>query len=180
MDNKCILETEDLILREFTEEDYQKWNTILCDPETMRYYPAPFDAAGVERWIKWTKENYEKYGFGLWAIILKETGAFVGDCGITMQNIHGDGVLYPEIGYHIHKDFWRRGYASQAAKGCLAYAFENNDFDEIFSYQKWTNVPSRKTAEKMGMSFREQYADGKNEYTSVYSITRAEYEKKQN
>lgn len=92
-------------------------------------------------WIDCNLDNYKRYGFRLWAIILKETNQFIGDCGITMQNIHGDGNLFPEIGYYIDKRFWCKGYASQAAKVCLRYAFENMYFNEIFCYQKWTNIP---------------------------------------
>ncbi len=170
-----ILETERLSLRELTMDDFEAWHQILSDKETMQYYPKAFDEAKTRSWIKWNLENYSKYGFGLWAVILKESNQFIGDCGITMQNIHGDGNLFPETGYHIDKRFWQKGYATQAAKACLNYAFENLAFDEVFSYQKFTNVPSRRVAEKIGMSLREEYADEKNEKTSVYSITRTEY-----
>lgn len=170
-----IIETEQLALRELTMDDFQTWHKMLSDQETMQYYPCAFDEDKTRSWIDWNLDNYSKYGFGLWAIILKETNQFIGDCGITMQNIHGDGNLFPEIGYHIDKRFWRKGYASQAGKACLRYAFENMDFNEIFSYQKWTNIPSRKVAEKMGMSLREEYASEKNTKTSVYSITRTEF-----
>ena len=84
-----ILETERLILREYTWADFDRLYEILSDPETMAHYPKPYDAAGVRRWIEWSLDNYEKYGFGLWAVELKETGAFIGDCGLTMQNIDG-------------------------------------------------------------------------------------------
>jgi Acetyltransferases, including N-acetylases of ribosomal proteins len=174
MENYIIV-TEQLALRELTMDDFPNWHQVLSDQETMQYYPKPFDKEKTRSWIDWNLDNYNKYGFGLWAMILKETNQFIGDCGITMQNIHGDGQLFPEIGYHIDKRFWRKGYASQAAESCLKYAFEHTDFDEIFSYQKWTNIPSRKVAEKIGMLLREEYASEKNEKTSVYSITREEY-----
>ena len=64
-------------------------------------YSAPFDEERTRGWITWNLKNYEKYGFGLWAVVLKETGEFIGDCGISIQNI--DGEMLPEIGYHIHK-----------------------------------------------------------------------------
>lgn len=170
-----IIETEQLALRELTMNDLLTWHQILSDQETMQYYPRAFDMDKTRSWIEWNLDNYSRYGFGLWAIIIKGTDQFIGDCGITMQNIHGDGNLFPEIGYHIDKQFWCQGYASQAAKACLRYAFENTDYDEIFSYQKWTNIPSRKVAEKMGMSLREEYEDEKNIKTSVYSITKTEF-----
>lgn len=170
-----IIETEHLALRELTTNDLESWHQILSDQETMQYYPKVFDLDKTKSWINWNIDNYSRYGFGLWAIILKETNQFIGDCGITMQNIYGDGNLFPEIGYHIDKRFWRKGYATLASKACLKYVFEHTKFNEVFSYQKWTNIPSRRVAEKMGMSLREEYEDEKNEKTSVYSITREEF-----
>ena len=125
-----IIETEQLALRELTVEDFQTWHQILSEQETMQYYISAFDEDKTKSWIDWNLDNYSRYGFGLWAVILKETNQFIGDCDITMQNIHGDGNLFPEIGYHIDKQFWCKGYASQAAKACLRY------------------IPSRKVAEK--------------------------------
>jgi RimJ/RimL family protein N-acetyltransferase len=170
-----IIETEQLVVRELTKNDFQNWHHILGDQETMQYYPRAFDMDKTRSWIDWNLDNYSRYGFGLWAVILKETNQFIGDCGITMQNIYGDGNLLPEVGYHINKLFWCKGYASQATKACLRYAFDNITFDEIFSYQKLINIPSKKVAEKVGMSLREEYADEKNIKTSVYSITRTEF-----
>lgn len=99
---KVILKTERLVLREFVPEDFEALYAILSDAETMRHYPKPFDEAKVRGWIEWNLENYRKYGFGLWAMELKETGEFLGDCGITMQTI--DGEQLPEIGYPCEED----------------------------------------------------------------------------
>lgn len=95
------LKTHRLILREYTMDDFDSLYQIMSDAETMLHYPAPFDEARTRRWIEWNLENYQKYGWGLWAVVLKETGEFIGDCGITLQNI--DGQMLPEIGYHIQK-----------------------------------------------------------------------------
>lgn len=169
----CVMETEQLILRELTMDDLQDWHAILSDEETMQYYPEPFHVEKTRSWITWNLNNYRKYGFGLWAVLLRETKQFVGDCGITMQIIHGK--LLPEIGYHMDKRFWCKGYATQAARACLVWAFVHTEFDEIYSYQKSTNLPSRRVAEKMGMTLREEYADSTNTKTSVYAITKTEF-----
>ena len=123
-----MIETERLLLREYTIEDYDSLYEIMSDAETMQHYPAPFDEARTRRWIEWNLENYAQYGFGLWAVVLKETGEFIGDCGLTLQNI--DGEMLPEIGYHIHKKYWRRGFAKEAKvkeypdpKNTISYAF---------------------------------------------------------
>ncbi len=169
-----ILETDRLMLRKITQADFHDWQQILSDPITMQYYPAPYDEKGVQRWVDWTLGNYEAYGFGLWAVILKESGAFIGDCGITMQNIYGDGKLLPEVGFHFNRAHWRRGYATEAAKTVMDYAFRQFDFDALYCYQNSENIPSRKTAEKIGMHCVAEYADEKEGQTSVYRITREE------
>jgi len=168
--------TPELLLREMSPEDFSALHSIFSDEETMQYYPAPFDEERTRRWIAWNMENYDRYGFGLWAVVYRETGEVIGDCGITMQNIYGDGVLLPEIGYHLRKDYQHRGLALQAGQAVLRYIFDNTAFDEVFCYQKWTNLPSRRLAERLGLSLRTEYSDPKNTRTSVYSITRREFE----
>ena len=172
---KQILETERLILREYTPDDFDALYEILSDPETMQHYPAPFDADRVRGWISWNLDNYGKYGFGLWAVVLKETGEFIGDCGITIQNI--DGEKLPEIGYHIHKKYWRRGFAKEAARAVRDWVFRNTDYDTIYSYMKYTNAGSYRTALANGMQKVKEYPDPKNTVSCVYAITRPEWEK---
>ena len=67
-----VIETERLILREYTLEDFDALYEILSDKETMAHYPKPFDEEKVRSWIRWNIENYAKYGFGLWAVVLKK------------------------------------------------------------------------------------------------------------
>lgn len=162
-------ETERLIMREITQDDFENWKAILSDAETMKHYPAPYDDRGVQRWIDWTVNNYAKYGFGLWALILKETGEFIGDCGITMQNINGKEL--PEIGYHINKKFWRKGYASEAARRCMEFAFAERDFPAVYSYMTDSNAASWGVAEKNGMRLTEKYTE-EGVLHRVYEMTR--------
>ena len=104
------LETPRLMLREMTVDDFGALYDILSDAHTMAHFPAPFDETKVRRWIAWNQNNYATFGFGLWAVTLKEDGRVIGDCGLTMQHING--VIKPEIGYHIHRAEQCRGYAS--------------------------------------------------------------------
>ena len=99
--------TERLILRELTPEDTPALCEVLGDREIMRYYPCAFDEVRVRGWIEKNLERYRIFGFGLWAVCLKENGGLIGDCGLTMQNINGS--IRPEIGYHIRRDMQRRG-----------------------------------------------------------------------
>jgi [ribosomal protein S5]-alanine N-acetyltransferase len=68
-----ILETPRLVLREFITEDGDALALVLSDPETMRYYPSPYDRAGVEQWIERNRQRYRDDGVGLWAMLLKPT-----------------------------------------------------------------------------------------------------------
>ncbi|MBR5260938.1 MAG: GNAT family N-acetyltransferase [Oscillospiraceae bacterium] len=168
-----VIETKRLILREYSYDDFDGLYAILSDAETMWHYPKPYDENGTKRWLDWSLDNYRKYGFGLWAAVLKETGEFIGDCGLTMQNI--DGQQLPEIGYHIHKKYWRRGLGSEAAKAVRDWGFENTKFDSLYSYMKYTNTASYSTAAAAGLKRVKEYIDDANEITYVYAISRDEW-----
>lgn len=145
-----ILETKRVILREFVPEDARALAHILSDPETMRYYPAPLDDAGVGAWIDRNLRRYEKDGHGLWAMILKASGELIGDCGISMQEV--EGVWYREIGYHVRRDLWGQGLAVEAARACRDYGFVTLHADRLISIIRPENLPSRRVAEKNGMT----------------------------
>ena len=168
-----MMETKRLRIRRYTREDFDALYEILSDPETMKYYPRPYDQNGVNRWINWCLDSYEKHGFGLWALELKDTGVFIGDCGISMQNI--DGEILPEIGYHINKHYWRQGYAKEACAAVKNWFFENTNFDSVYSYMNQENIPSWATAAANGMTRIKAYED-EEEALYVYAITRKEWQ----
>ena len=114
-----ILETERLLPREFVPGDVDALAAVISDPETMRFYREPRDRVGVESWIGRNRRRYQDDGHGLWAMVLKSSGEVVGDCGLTRQNV--DGVDDIEIGYHVRRDLWGRGYAPEAAVACRDY-----------------------------------------------------------
>lgn len=167
------MKSERLILREYTFEDFNALYEIMSDSETMQHYPDIFNKEQTRGWIEWNIQNYKKYGFGLWAVVLKKTGEFIGDCGITIQNI--DGEMLPEIGYHINKKYWRQGFGSEAAKVVIDWAFENTKYDSLYSYMKYTNIASYYVAIKNGMRKIKEYSDENNEISYVYVITRDEW-----
>ena len=169
-----ILETERLFLREMCPQDYPALYAVLADADIMQHYPYTFDEARVRGWIQKNMERYRIFGFGLWAVCLKETGEMIGDCGLTMQNING--VIKPEIGYHIRGDFQRKGYGKEAAAAVRDWTFQNTPFREIYSYMKDTNYPSAKTAMAWGCHLVEEFADRENEITKVFRITKEEWE----
>ena len=120
-----VLETKRLLLREMKPDDFQALFLVLGNPETMWHYPYTFDGQHVKDWIERNINRYQKDGFGLWAVCLKQSGEVIGDCGLTLQNINGKTL--PEIGYHIRRDCQRKGYASEAARAVRDRRFQGKD-----------------------------------------------------
>ena len=167
--DKHIIETDRFYLREITNDDFVSLKEIYGDSETMKYFIAPYDDRKVHRLIDWTLSNYAKYGFGFWAIIDKDSGEFIGDCGLSMQNI--DGEMLPEIGYHINKKFHNKGYASQAARAVKEYIFKFYAYDYLYSYMNKENIASIKVAKNNDMELYKEYRDD-DEDLVVYRVKR--------
>ena len=148
-----ILETERLALRQLTMNDVDSMLPIFSDPEAMRFYPAPFTRTQVEGWIQWGLDSYAKNGFGLWAVIRKEDQLFLGDCGLVLQPVEERTEL--EIGYHILRREWGRGYATEAARACRDYAFSTLEAPRVVSIVNPLNMASRRVAEKVHTTMRE-------------------------
>jgi len=145
-----ILETERLLLREMRASDYPALCKIMQDEDVMYAYEGAFSDVETQNWFDKQIGNYETLGYGLWAVVLKEAGSMIGQCGLTMQNYRDIQVL--EIGYHFQKFFWGNGYATEAAAACRDYAFEKLKASEVFSIIRDTNTASQKVAERIGMS----------------------------
>lgn len=115
-----VLTTPRFVLREIDATDRDALLAIYGDPVAMAHYPAPFDADRMDDWIRrLALDSYARDGFGLWAVIERTSGDLVGDCGITLQTTpYG---LEPEIGWHVRRDRWGRGYATEAGRAALAH-----------------------------------------------------------
>ena len=167
------IETERLFLREMKENDFDALYEVLADADIMQHYPYTFDENRVRNWIQRNIERYRIFGFGLWAVCLKETGEMIGDCGLTLQLI--DGRIKPEIGYHIRANKQRNGYAKEAAIAVRDWTFNNTPFQIVYSYMKYTNEPSVKTAISYGCKQVDEYKDDENEITKVFAISRDQW-----
>ncbi len=146
-----ILQTTRLRLREFSPEDLDALAEVLSDPETMRYYPAPYDRVGVEQWIARNRQRYQDDGVGLWAMELNTTHEVIGDCGVIPQQVEEERLY--EIGYHLRQDHWHHGLATEAAVACRDWAFTHLKTDRLISLIRPENLPSRRVAERIGMTF---------------------------
>ena len=150
-----ILQTERLYLRELSQADFDSLCRILQDEETMYAYEGAFSSSEVQEWLDRQISRYQTWGFGLWAVILRETGALIGQCGLTMQPWKEREVL--EIGYLFNRAHWHKGYAIEAAEACKTYAFERLKADEVCSIIRDTNAASQRVAVRNGMSIADTW-----------------------
>ena len=164
------IETERLILRPFRESDLDHEFRIVGDSETMSFYPKPYTREEVSRIISKNIQTFKTSGYGLFAVLHKETGDYLGDCGITIQII--DGKEEFEVGYRIRKESWGHGIAPEAARAMVAYGFEKLGLKRLYSYMAKDHHQSRRTAEKTGMTLLKEYRNPRNRdiLTTVYVI----------
>ncbi|MGI5959690.1 MAG: GNAT family N-acetyltransferase [Massiliimalia sp.] len=145
-----ILETQRLLLREMEPSDFPALCKILQDKEVMYAYEHAFSDEEAKDWLQRQFSRYETYGFGLWAVVLKETGEMIGQCGLSMQDWKDSQVL--EIGYLFQKKFWHQGYAIESAKACKEYAFSTLHAKQVYGIVRQNNFPSQNVARKNGMT----------------------------
>lgn len=150
-----ILETERLYLREMTQSDFKSLCKILQDEETMYAYEGAFSDAEAQEWLDRQISRYQKWGVGLWAVVLKETDEMIGQCGLTMQPWKDREVL--EIGYLLQRRYWHKGYATEAARACREYAFETLKSEEVCSIIRDTNTSSQNVAVRNGMTVADSW-----------------------
>ncbi|MCR8842652.1 GNAT family N-acetyltransferase [Paenibacillus sp. SC116] len=166
--NSRVLSTERLVLRKMTLADVGALMEISSDPEAMKYYPSTKNEQQASEWVEWTLRKYDTYGTGLWIVEDKETGEFLGQCGIVPQEVNG--VIEMEIGYLFARRVWRNGYATEAALACKKYGFEQLGLKKLISFVDVNNTPSAKVAERVGMTVEKKiHKWGKDVF--VYAVT---------
>jgi RimJ/RimL family protein N-acetyltransferase len=147
-----VIETERLVLRQLTPEDVDGLLEVFADPIAMWAYPSTKDRSQTEAWVAWAIESYQKNGWGLWAVVRRADGRLLGDCGPMLEPV--DGVLVPELGYHIVRAEWGRGYATEAAIACRDWFFTNTSHDRLVSIVWPPNTASRRVAERVHARMR--------------------------
>lgn len=166
------IETARLRLRMLTPEDLDALAAIAEDPEVMRYIGQgkPLTREEVKVNLTTIINGFRRRGFGRWAVVRKDSGVFVGYCGLTSAS-QEIGV---EIAYMLKRSEWGKGVASEAARACLRYGFERLGLDSIEGLTRPENLRSRRVMERLGMRFiRDGQYYGYN--CVCYSISREEW-----
>jgi [ribosomal protein S5]-alanine N-acetyltransferase len=144
------LETPRLLLRPMVASDAAELLHIFQDPLVMAAFNSPlFTRKEMERWVGRNIEHQDKNGYGLYSVILKESGLLIGDCGLEQMEIGGE--VAAELGYDFRSDHWNRGFATEAARAVRDHAFGALGLPRLVSLIRVGNEPSRRVAEKVGM-----------------------------
>lgn len=145
---QAIISTERLSLREIERDDIPALSRIYADSECMRYYPSTKSPAEIEAWFeKLAFQSYAQHGFGLWAMVDRISHEVIGDCGITLQETPAG--IEPEIGYHVWRDYWGKGFATEAALACRSYALGPLGLKRVVSITSPENTPSQAVARRV-------------------------------
>ncbi len=169
---KIITQTERLIIRQFQDSDLEALAQILGKPEVMKFSPVGELSKEMTRIrMQGYIDSYEKHGYGKWAVIHRESGRLIGYCGIAVTDI--EGKLENELGYRFDPDFWGQGLATEAAKACLQYGFDQLNFDYVLAIVEPENYGSVRVLEKIGMEFvKESNSVWQGKVVSIYQVMR--------
>ena len=164
-----ILETNRLLLRHQLPADLDDLWALYCDPEITTYIPdAPRTRQEAQEELEWHMHGHPRFPeLGLWATIHKDTGKFIGRCGLLPWTIGGEQEV--EVAYTIAREYWGQGLATEAAHAILDYGFEQLKLSRLICRIDEENRASRKVAEKIGMTFEREAQDELGPFM-IYSI----------
>jgi RimJ/RimL family protein N-acetyltransferase len=147
--------TERLLLRRWREDDREPFAALNADPAVMEHFPAPLSRAESDAFIDRIAPQLDERGWGLWALEVRETGAFVGFTGLAVPRFEAHFTPAVEVGWRLARAAWGFGYASEAGRAALAVGLGELRLDEIVSFTAVGNTRSRAVMQRIGMTHDE-------------------------
>lgn len=157
MENDYLFESERLGFRRWKASDREPFATLNANPDVMEFFPKTLSRAESDALVDRIEAHFEEKGYGLWAVERKEDGAFIGFIGLLDVNFDIGIEGATEIGWRLDREFWKKGYATEGAKACLAYAFDKLGKREIYSFTSTINTPSETVMKRIGMEKAEEF-----------------------
>jgi len=172
-EQSVMLESERLVFRKITAEDFDELSVMLRDPEVMTAWEHTFSDEQIHKWIETQVSRYQKEIVGYFAAIRKDTGGFIGQMGLMWSDLGELRAL--EIGYMLKRDYWNMGYATEGAAALTQFGFTEIGVNKVYVSVRPKNRRSIRVAERIGMisegSFIKRYNDKDMEHL-IYSINR--------
>lgn len=159
MSEPSILSTDRILLRPWKSSDYAPFYDMSADPRVYAFLPVFPDKRACDALVDRLRADFSRRGWGFWALENKESGAFMGICGMHEPGPEfGVGRPCVEIGWRLAPAFWKKGYATEAAREVMRFAFMDLQLDELVSFTAVGNTRSYAVMERLGME-REKVFD---------------------
>ncbi|MGW3343949.1 GNAT family N-acetyltransferase [Nonomuraea rubra] len=146
------METERLIMRRWREEDRAPFAAMNADPEVMEHFPARLTRVESDELIDRIEAQFDRLGYSLWALEVRESGEFIGFTGLALQTFEAPFLPAVEIGWRLARPAWGHGYAIEAARRAARYAFEEAGLDGLISMTAERNLRSQAVMRRLGMT----------------------------
>lgn len=166
MSNLSLFQTERLLVRQLSSDDFDDMFAVYSDPEAMRWVDdgQPITQDECRYWIGVTQKNYETRGYGMSAIVLRATGKVIGFCGI----VHPSGQEVAEIKYALLQAHWGKGYATEMARAMIDYGYREYGLREMIATIAPDNLASQKVMAKVGMIHAETIDNEDGTFTELF------------
>ena len=175
---KYLLENEEtarLYFRKTNSSYFDQWLNFFEDPSSIEHWVGQYEKPSLEceKWFDRQAARYENDEGGMNALIEKQSGKLVGNCGLLVQTIDQKSEL--EVAYSLLPFYRNKGFATEAAKKCIDFAFKNNFAESLISIVSLTNAPSANVALKNGMRIEKQtfYKENK---VNIFRITKSDWQ----
>jgi RimJ/RimL family protein N-acetyltransferase len=146
------LTTSRLLLRRWEPSDFAPFADLNNDPEVMRHIREPMTPVESDAFVDRIEEHFKADGYGLWALEVRATGAFVGFTGLAPQTFEAPFNPSVEVGWRLARGAWGHGYATEAGSAALDFAFEVLELDEVVSITTAGNLRSQAVMRRLGMT----------------------------
>jgi RimJ/RimL family protein N-acetyltransferase len=147
-----VIETERLLLRAWKPSDEAPFAALNADPEVTRYLRGPMRRDESDELLAQIRGHWQEHGFGLYAVEVKDGGAFAGFVGLAVPSFLPEVLPAVEVGWRLAREHWGRGYATEGAQASLAHGFGELGLRQIISIIDPRNVASIRVAERLGMA----------------------------
>ena len=151
--NKIIqLQTDRLILRQWQDDDLKAFARMCADPDVMKFYPNTLTNEESNVMANKIRGLIDEQSWGLWAVELKDKDCFIGFVGLHKPHYELPITPCVEVGWRLSKEYWGKGYATEAARESLKFAFNQLELNEVYSFASVSNNKSWRVMERLGMS----------------------------
>ncbi len=178
-----MIETQRLILRQWSADDIPAFTQLNACPDTMEFFPSVYSQEQTQELVDWCSASIAERGWGFWAVEEKVSSDFIGMVGLNDFPRDIPVKQSHEVGWRLLRTYWGKGYATEAAKASLSYGFNKLGLDEIVAFTPTGNVRSRKVMDRLGMTLEPDTfehprvpADFEHSTHVLYTIARSSYE----